>query len=136
MGDKAIDKYPFVFDFVPDQYKTQEMCDTIVSNYPFKLKYCHHKCKTQENCNKAVDDFLSALKFVPDWFVTCKIIKKFLLLLYADHSILYFNEIPGDAMFSCNEMVILSIDLNNINLGDTNYDEDGPETINHGRHLA
>ena len=30
MCDKAVDKYPFVFDFVPDQYKTQEMCYKIV----------------------------------------------------------------------------------------------------------
>ena len=37
----------------------------------------------------------------------------------------------GDAVFSCNEMDILSIDLNNIELDDTNYDEDEPETIIH-----
>ena len=33
-------------------------------------------------------------------------------------------------------MGILSIDLNNINLDDTNYDEDDPETIIHVRLLA
>ena len=26
---KAIDKYPFLFDSVPDQYKTPEMCENI-----------------------------------------------------------------------------------------------------------
>ena len=55
-----------VLDSVPDQYKTQEMCDKIVSEDPFKLKYCHNRYKTQEMCNKAVDDFLPALKFVSD----------------------------------------------------------------------
>ena len=40
------------------------------------LEYCHDRYKTQEMCNKAVDNFLPALKFVPDWFVTSKIIKK------------------------------------------------------------
>ena len=30
--------------------------------------------------HKAVDDCLAALKFVPDWFVTSKMIKKLLLL--------------------------------------------------------
>ena len=25
----------FVFDFIPDQYKTQEICDVFVSLYPF-----------------------------------------------------------------------------------------------------
>ena len=33
-------------------------------------------------------------------------------------------------------MGILNIDLNNINLDDTNYDEDDPETIIHIRLLA
>ena len=37
--------------------------------------------------------------------------------------ILYFKEDSGNAIFSCNETGILSIDLNNINLDDTNYDE-------------
>ena len=56
------------------------MHDKIVSDDPFKLKYCHDRYKTQEMCNKAVQDFLPALKFVPDWFVTSKMIKNFLLL--------------------------------------------------------
>ena len=29
-------------------------------------------------CNKAVNDFLPALKFVPDWFVKSKMVKKLL----------------------------------------------------------
>ena len=64
----------FVFHSVPDQCKTQEMCDKIVSKDHFKLKYCHDRYKTQEMCNKAVDDFLPALKFLPEWFVTNKMI--------------------------------------------------------------
>ena len=31
---------------------------------------------TQQMCDKAVDDFLAALKAVPDWFITSKMIKK------------------------------------------------------------
>ena len=38
-------------------------------------------------------------------------------------------------MFSCNEMGILNIDLNDINL-DNNFDEHGPDTIIHIRILA
>ena len=49
---------------------------------PFKLKYCHDRYKTQEMCNKAVDDFLPALKFVRDWFVTSKMIKRLLTALF------------------------------------------------------
>ena len=58
------------------------MCDKIVSDDPFQLKYCHETYKTQKMCNKAVYDFLpalKALKFVPDWFVTSKMIKKLLI---------------------------------------------------------
>ena len=136
MCDKAVDKCPFVFHSVPDQYKTHEICDKIVSDDPFKLKYCHDRYKTQEMCNKAIDDILPSLKFVPDWFVTNKMIKKLLTNLYAADNILYFNEDSSDAVFSCNEMGILSIDLNNINLDDTNHDEDDSENITHIRLLA
>ena len=43
--------------------------------------------------------------------------------------ILYFNEDSGSVVFICNGIGILSIDLNNSNLDDTNYDEDDPDTI-------
>ena len=46
------------------------------------------------------------------------------------------NKDSGDAIFSCNEICILSIDTNNINLDNTNYDEDDPETIIHIRRLS
>ena len=105
------------------------MGEKFVSDNHFELKYCHDRYKTQEMCNKAVDDFLPALKFVPNWFVTSKMIKKVLTALYADDNILYFNEDFGDAIFSCNNSLI--IDLNNITLDDTNYDEDDPEAIIH-----
>ena len=82
-------------------------------------------------CDEAVDDCLAALKFVPDWFVTGKIIKILFTAFYADENILYFNEDSGNVVmeFTCNGMGILNIDLNNINLDDTNYDEADPDTI-------
>ena len=54
--DKAVDKYHFVFDSVPDQFKTHKMCDKIVSDDPFKLKYCNDRYKSHKMCDKAVDD--------------------------------------------------------------------------------
>ena len=42
--------------------------------------------------------------------------------MYADENILYFKEHSVNIVFSCNEMGILNIDLNNINL-DNNFDE-------------
>ena len=41
-------------------------------------------------CDKAIDDFLPALKFVPDWFVTNKMIKKVLTASFTDDDILCF----------------------------------------------
>ena len=58
-------------------------------------------------------------------------IKNLLTALYADDNIVYFKEDSGNVVFSGIEMGILNIDLNNINLDDTNYDEDDPETIIH-----
>ena len=43
-------------------------------------------------------------------------IKKPFTSLYAEDNKLYFNEDSGDAILSCNEMGILSIDLDNTNL--------------------
>ena len=112
------------------------MCDRVVSEDPFLIVYCLDNYKTQIMCDEAADDCLAAKKFIPYWFATSKMIKKRFTVLYADKNILYFNEDSGDAIFSCNEMGILSIDLNKINLDNTNYDEDDPDTIVHIRLLA
>ena len=79
-------------------------------------------------CDEAVDDSLAALKLNPDWFVTSEMIEKLHTYLYADENILYFNEDFGNVIFSCNEMGILNIVLNNINL-DNNFDKDDLDTI-------
>ena len=63
-------------------------------------------------------------------------IKKFPTALSADDNTLYFDEYSGNPTFFCTQMGILSIDLNNINLDDTNYEEDNPKTIIHIRLLA
>ena len=51
------------------------------------------------SCDKVVDVFLSALKFVPDWFVTNKMIKKLLTVLCADHDILFYDKNSGNMIF-------------------------------------
>ena len=66
-------------------------------------------------CDKAVDDFLPALKFVPDWFVSSKMIKKLHDALFADNDILFFDEDSSNVTLSSDEMGIISVDLNNIN---------------------
>ena len=68
------------------------------------------------------------MKLIPDSFVTSKIIKELLTALYAAENMLCFNEDSGDIVFSCNDLGILNIDLNNTNL-DNNFDEDNPNNI-------
>ena len=78
--------------------------------------------------DEAVDDSLAALKPITDWFVTSKMIKELFTGLYTDKNKIYFNENSGNDVFSCNEIGILNIDINNINL-DNSFDEDDPDTI-------
>ena len=52
----------------------------------------------------------------------------FILLRTQIKNIFYFNEDSGNVVFSCDELGILNIYLNNINL-DNNFDEDDPETF-------
>ena len=68
------------------------------------------------------------MKLFLDWFVKIKTIKKLYTALYADNNILYFNEDSGNVIFSCNEMGIFNIDLNNISL-DNKFDVNDPDTI-------
>ena len=63
-------------------------------------------------------------------------IKELFTTLYADENILYFKEDSDNVMFSCNEVSFLNIDLNNINLDNTNHEEDDPDTFIHSRRLA
>ena len=92
------------------------------------LKYCRDRYKTQKMCGKAVDDFLPAVNFADDWFVTSKMIKKLHNALFTDDDKLFFDENSCNVRFPSDEIGFLSLDLNNINLDDVNFEEDDPET--------
>ena len=47
----------FVFDYIPNQNKTQEMCERVVSEDLFLIVYCPDKYKTQRLSNEAADDY-------------------------------------------------------------------------------
>ena len=153
MCDKAVDTHPFTIKYVPKCYKAQEMCykailrcfflfDSIPDQYKaqeireivscffisFLIVYCPYKYITQKMSDKAVGDSLAALKLIPDWFVTNKMIKKLYTDLYAGDGLLFFDEDSGDVTFSCNEMGTLSVNLYNVNL-DNNFDEDDLHAI-------
>ena len=87
-------------------------------------------------CDKAVDDFLPALKFVPDWFVTNKMLEKLDDTLFANDDVIFINEGSNNVKFFGGEIGILSVDLDKTNLNDVSIDEDNPETISHVRLLA
>ena len=88
---KAVNRCFFVFDSIPDWYKTQEKCKKIFSPDPFLKAPINIKLK--ESLMKAGDDSLAALNVTPDWFVTSKIIKKLLTALYGDDNILWWCHI-------------------------------------------
>ena len=117
----------FVFQSILDQYKTQEICDIAVSLYPFSIEYCPDKNITKKIC-EAVNDSLAAYKLIFDWFVTSKMIEKLCTALYTENGLLFFDEGSGDVTFRCDEMGILSVNLNNTNL-DNNFNEDDLDTI-------
>ena len=54
MCDKAVDTYPSTIKFVPECYKTQEMCHRTVHRCIFVIDSLPDKYKTPEICNLAV----------------------------------------------------------------------------------
>ena len=83
---------PYTVGYVPDQYKTQEICNEAMARHPCMLRHIPDNLKTQEmyiwaveknqwaNLNyvpdrlktqrKAVREVVFSLQFVPDWFIT------------------------------------------------------------------
>ena len=56
--------------------------------------------------------------------------------LFSNDNITFGNEDSNYATFLSNEIVIFSVDLNDINFDDINFDEDRPETIISDRLMA
>ena len=57
-------------EFVPDHFKTQEMCSKAVCMDPYSLEFVPDHLKTQEMCDKAVCTGPYNLKSVPDHLKT------------------------------------------------------------------
>ena len=108
--------------YILDQNKTKEMYNRIISDEPFSIRYVPDQYTSKKRCDEDADDCLPALKFVLDWFVTTKMIKKIFTALYADQNILFFDEDSGNLKFICNGIGFLNIDLNSIDLDNTNSD--------------
>ena len=74
MCEKAVNIYDSIIKFVPDCYKTQKMWDKVICEGPFMLVNNPDRYKTQGTCDKVVDDCSAALRFIPDSFVTSKML--------------------------------------------------------------
>ena len=118
-------------------YKIQEMYDSVVSENSSMIVYCSNRNKTQRMCDESVDDCLEALKFVPDWFVTSKMLEKINNALLAHDDMFFFNKDFHKVTFITNQINVLAVDLNKINFGnDNNFDEDDSDTNIHARLLV
>ena len=92
MCSEEVRRKPYTLDYVPDHFKTQEMCNKAVPNYQAVLFLVPDHFKTQEICIKAVEidlyhipnhfktheicnngvwKDLNFLQYVSDWFVSC-----------------------------------------------------------------
>ena len=76
-------------------------------------------------CDKAVDTCLPALKFVPDWSVTNKMLEKINVIFSNKNIVLVESDF---VTFFSDHMGLNTINLDNINLDDGNFDDD-PGTI-------
>ena len=86
---------------------------------------------------EGVDDCLAASKFIPDSFVTSKMLEEFDKDLLANDCILFFNEDFNKVPYIANQKHIPAVDLDKINLdSDNNFDEDDPDFIIHARLLV
>ena len=72
MCKHAVEKLPYLLRYVPDQYKTQQMCDKVNLENGETLKSVPYCYKNQEMCNKAVENYPHELEFVPECYKTQK----------------------------------------------------------------
>ena len=66
MCKHAVKKLPYLKRYVPDQYKTQQLCDKAILENGGTSESVPDCYKNQEICNKAVDNYSHALDFVPE----------------------------------------------------------------------
>ena len=64
MCKHTVKKLPFVTRYVPDRYKTQQMCNKAILENSWTLKSVLDCYKNQQMCDKAVDNYPHALGFI------------------------------------------------------------------------
>ena len=87
-------------------------------------------------CDNAVDSCLQALKFVPDWFVTSKVIEELDSAVFSNDYIV-FGDLNSDfGTFFSSYIGLNSMTPDNVGLDDVHFDYCDPETINHVKLIA
>ena len=72
MCNEVVEKSPYALSYVPDHFVTQEMCNEAVEKSPWMLEHVPNQFVTQKMCNEAVEKNPQMLELVPDQFVTQK----------------------------------------------------------------
>ena len=62
-------------------------------------------------CDEAVDHCLEALKFIPDWLTTSKMLKKLDNALHTNDDTIFYNEDFDKVTFTACQRHILAVDL-------------------------
>ena len=52
-----VKKLSYLLKYVPDQYKTQQMCEKTILENGRTSESIHDCCKNQEMCSKAVENY-------------------------------------------------------------------------------
>ena len=80
-------------------------------------------------CDELVDECLAALKFIPDWFVTSKVLEN-LIMLYT--LMMIYSSIMKILIKSYLLLHIVTVDLDKVNLdNNNNFEEDDSDTNIH-----
>ena len=75
MCNEAVQKGACTLGDVPDHSKTKDMGKRVVEENPQVLEYVPDQFKPQRMCDEAVSHDPSSFQYVPDWFVTQQQVK-------------------------------------------------------------
>ena len=70
MCKHAVKRLPYLLRYVPDKYKTEQMCDEAILENGGTLKYVPDCYKNQEMCNKVVENYPYTLEYFPECYKT------------------------------------------------------------------
>ena len=77
--------YPHALEFVPECYKTQNMCDKDVNTYPSTIKYVPECLLTEEMCDKAINTYSFAFDSAPDRYKTQKCLTELFMKIHFNY---------------------------------------------------